>query len=281
MMIMKLFRSTPIFIKGILIAGLLSACQNENDTAVAPQTSTTTSDQNARTAVAAGSLIKDGNIDLAYNSQTPTLLWKEIHASCYYEFIYQPQLITAKGYKYGNPSTECKYILDTFGRCVQSATNWETYIYEYNANGQLTSFYNKYKPNERRVLSYAVDANGWKKSLSMVTFYDESGTKTKELKFSYGAAAGLLPDKHPLTPDVLPAEVSKYLPIFGSFNTNLVKTLIEDKYLPNGQKASSSTYLYSYTLDYTGKAKNITVKKVNGTFVSSTDRKYFVPTYSF
>ena len=167
------------------------------------------------------------------------------------------------------------------GVCVQSVTNWETYIYQYNASGQLTGFYNKYKPNQRRELSYAVDADGWKKSLSMVTFYDESGIKTKELKFSYGAAAGFLPDKYPLTPDILPAEVSKYLPIFGTFNTNLVKILIEDKYLSNGQKASSTKYIYTYTLDYAGKAKNITVKKLNGTLVSSTDRKYFMPTYKF
>ncbi|WP_342088574.1 hypothetical protein [Dyadobacter sp. OTU695] len=278
---MKLFRNTPFFIQSILVAGMLSACQNENNMPVAPQVPSAPSDQNARTSVATGALIKDGNTDLAYSSQYQTLLSKETHANCYYEFTYAPQLITAKGYKYGNPSTECKYILDPYGRCVQSATYWETYIYEYNASGQLTGFYNKNQPNERRELSYAADANGWKKSLSQVTFYNESGVKTKELKFSYGTAAGLIPDKHPLTPDILPAEVSKYLPIFGNFNTNLVKVLIEDKYLANGQKASSNTYMYSYTFDYAGRVNNITMKKTNGTLVSSTDRKYFVPTYKF
>jgi hypothetical protein len=157
----------------------------------------------------------------------------------------------------------------------------QTYIYEYNVSGQLTKCYNKDKPNERREFTYITDADGWKKSLSIVKFYDEWGAKTKQLIFSYGAATGLLPDKCPLNPDILPAGVSKYLPIFGNFNTNLVKVLIEEKYLPNGQKASSCTHIYSYTLDYAGKAKNITVKKVNGTLVSSTDRKYFTPTYNF
>lgn len=274
---MKLLRNTPIFIKGILIAGMLSSCQNENDTALAPQVSTSTSDQNARTALAAGILIKDGEVGLSY--QGSSLLWKEIYATAYSEFTYAPQLITAKGYKYGNPSSEYKYTLNTSGRCVQSVTN-KTYIYEYNSSGQLTRWYNKDKPNERGVLTYIADATGWKKSLGQVTFYDESGTKTKELTFGYGGATET-PDKYPVNPDVLPSGVSRYLPIFGNFNTNLVKTMTEYKYLLNGQKLSSTKYLYSYTLDYAGKAKNITVKKLNGTLVSSTDRKYSVPTYNF
>lgn len=263
--------------KGILIAGMLSACQNENDTVLAPQVPTTVLDQNARTNLAAGLLIKDGEVSLSYNGSS--VLSKETYSTAYSEFIYAPQLITATRYTYGNPSTQYKYTLDMSGRCVQSVTTNKTYIYEYNVNGQLARFYNKYQPNERREFTYTVDATGWKKSLNMVTFYDEFGAKTKEVKFSYGATA--IPDKSPVNPDVLPEGVTKYLPIFGNFNTNLVQTLIEDKYLPNGQKASSTTCLYSYTLDYAGKAKNITVKKVNGTLVSSIDRKYTAPTYKF
>lgn len=273
---MKLFRNVTPATKAILLAGLLGACQTENENALTPQAPATVSDQNARTAVAAGTLIKDGNIDLTYNSQS--LLSKEFCPNFYYQFTYAPQLITATRFQYGTPSTEYKYTLDISGRCVQSVTD-KTYIYEYNVSGQLTKCYNKYKPNERREFTYIADADGWKKSLSIVKFYDEWGAKTKQLAFSYGATG--IPDKCPLNPDVLPAGVSKYLPIFGNFNTNLVKTLIEDKYLPSGQKASSCTYLYSYTLDYAGKAKNITVKKIDGTPVSSTERKYFMPTYNF
>jgi hypothetical protein len=277
-MIMKLFRSTPFFIKGILIAGMLSSCQNEKDAALAPEEPATVSDRNAKTTLAAGLLIKDGQVGLSY--QGSGVLWKQIYSNAYSEFTYAPHLVTVKGYKYGNLSTEYKYILDVSGRCVESVTN-KTYIYEYDASGQLTRWYNKYQPKERTVFTYVADATGWKKSLGMAAFYDESGTLTKELKFSYGATATLLPDKYPVAPDILPGDVSKYLPLFGSFNTNLVKTLVEDKYLLNGKKISSTPYLYSYTLDYAGKAKSITVKKVNGTLVSSTERKYSVPTYNF
>lgn len=277
---MKLLRNMAIVANGLLVAGMLGACQPENGAVPTPQTPETTSDRNAKTNQAVGLLIKDGQVDLSYNGSG--VLWKEIYATAYSEFIYAPQLITAKGYKYGNPSAEYKYTLNASGRCVQSVTN-KTYIYEYNTNGQLSRWYNKDKPNERRVFSYVTDATGWKKSLSMVTFYDESGTKTKELKFSYGSEATgtLLLDKYPVTPDLLPGDVSRYLPVFGTFNTYLVQTMTEDKYLLNGQKLSSTQYLYNYTLDYIGKVKNIAVKKLNGTVVSSTDRKYSVPTYNF
>lgn len=263
---------------GLLFAGMLGACQPENDAIPVTQTPQATNDRNARTTQAAGLLIKDGVVDLSY--QGSGALWKEIYTNAYSEFIYAPQLITAKGYKYGNLSSETKYTLDAFGRCVQSFTN-KTYIYEYNASGQLTKWYNKDNPNEQRLFKYTVDAGGWKKSLSTVTFYDGSGTKTKELIFTYGAPGALIPDKYPVTPDLLPSGISRYLPIFGIFNTNLVQTMTEDKYLLNGQKLSSTQYLYSYTLDYAGKAKNITVKKIYGTQVSSTDRTYSAPTYNF
>jgi hypothetical protein len=72
---MKLFRNVTIATKAILLAGLLGACRNEN--ALTPQAPATVSDQNARTSVATGALIKDGNIDLTYNSQYQTLPSKE------------------------------------------------------------------------------------------------------------------------------------------------------------------------------------------------------------
>lgn len=275
---MKLLRNMAIVANGLLVAGMLGACQPENGAVPTPQTPETTSDRNAKTNQAVGLLIKDGQVDLSYNGSG--VLWKEIYATAYSEFIYAPQLITAKGYKYGNPSAEYKYTLNASGHCVQSVTN-KTYVYEYNTNGQLSRWYNKDKPNEQRVLTYATDATGWKKSLSTVTFYDETGTKTKVLKFGYGASDQVILDKCPLTPAILPDGVSRYLPVFGIFNTYLVKTMTEEKYLLNGQKLSSTQYLYSYTLDYAGKVKNTTVKKVNGTLVSSTDRKYSAPTYNF
>lgn len=277
---MKLFRSTSILVHSALVVGLLSACQNEADMPVTPEASTETADHNARTNLAAGTLLKDGDISFTYDSQNQTRLKKEAHTGYYYDITYTPQLITATKIKYGSPSTDCKYTLDANGRCIQTTTSTNTFIYQYNANGQLASFYNKNYPQQHIDFTYTTDTNGWKKSLSKVTYYDVYGIKTKEILYGYGASANFIPDTHPLAPDVLPADVSKYLPIFGCFNTNLPKTRVEDIFLPNGQKESSTTYMYSYTLGISGKATNITVKKANGTLVSSTDRKYLTPTFN-
>nr|WP_295927095.1 hypothetical protein [uncultured Dyadobacter sp.] len=276
---MKLFRSTPIFINGILIVGMLSACQNETDIPVTPEASTETTDQNARTNLAAGTLLTDGDISFSYDSQNQKLK-KESHTGYYYDISYTPQLITATKIKYGSPSTDCKYTLDANGRCIQTTTSANTFIYQYNADGQLASYYNKNYPEQQVIFTYTTDTDGWKKSLTKVTFHDVYGVKTIEIRYSYGAAANFIPDKHPLAPDVLPAEVSKYLPIFGCFNTNLPKIREEDVFLPGGQIASSTKHLYTYTLGISGKATNITVKKTNGTLVSSTDRKYLTPSFS-
>lgn len=275
---MKLFRSTSIFINGILIVGMLSACQNETDMPVTPEASTETTDQNARTNLAAGTLLNDGNISFSYDSQNQKLK-KESHTGYYYDISYTPQLITANKIKYGSPSTDCKYTLDANGRCIQTTTSANTFIYQYNADGQLASYYNKNYPEQQILFTYTTDTNGWKKSLTKVTFYDVYGIKKTEIKYTYGAAASFIPDNHPLAPDVLPADVSRYLPIFGCFNTNLPQTRVEDVFLPNGQKASSTVYMYSYTLGISGKATNITVKKTNGTLISSTDRKYLTPSF--
>lgn len=277
---MKLFQSKAILATSICVASMLGSCQQEGDNVVLPQSEAATSDQNARTNLASGTLIKDGNTDLSYNNQHPSYPWKETSSTGYTEFTYTSQLITAKRYVNGTPTTY-QYTLDASGRCIQSfhsATN-KTYIYEYSFNGQLTKWYNKDQPSERGILTYfANSANDWNKSLGMVSFYDSQGAKYKELTFGYGGAMGV-PDKQHLNLDVLPAGVSKYLPIFGTFNINLVQNIIEDIYLANGQKQSSIKYLYSYTLNYAGKVSNVSVKKLNGTLVSSTDRTYSKPTY--
>ncbi|ACT95720.1 hypothetical protein Dfer_4519 [Dyadobacter fermentans DSM 18053] len=264
--------------KGILLAGLLSACQNENDIKLAPQAPTGESDQNARTALAVGKLIKDGQVDLSY--QGSGVLSQETYPNVYYQFTYNPQLITAKRYVNGSP-TEYKYTLDMNGRCIETVTD-KTYIYEYDVYGQLTRLYNKNQPNEQTVFTYnTVNATNSDRSLATATFYNAQNVKTKALTFGYGGNMAI-PDKHPLNPDVLPAGVSKYLPIFGKFSSNLVQSIYEYKYLLNGQQESITQYTYSYKLNYAGKATNIIVKKYSSQGyvpVSSTDRKYFTPSF--
>nr|WP_295927100.1 hypothetical protein [uncultured Dyadobacter sp.] len=277
---MKLVRNITIATKGILLAGLLGACQTENDNAPAPQTPPTVSDRNAKTTQQVGQLIKDGAIILAYNDQVPSALWKEIYDNgAYHEFTYGTQLITGKRYINGfpNPTKVFTYTLDSYGRCIETVAD-KTHLYEYDANGQLKKYYNKSQPNERTEFTYKADATGTASSLSAVTFYDASGAKTRELGFNYSITEPV-PDKSPLNPNVFAAGISKYLPVFGKFSTNLVQCSSDKKFQWNGQQVSSTNYYYSYTFDYAGKVKNVTVKKYDGTLVSTTDRKYTVPSF--
>ncbi|ACT95721.1 hypothetical protein Dfer_4520 [Dyadobacter fermentans DSM 18053] len=266
-----------MLVNGLLLAGMLGACENVNDNAPIPQTPTTASDRNAKTTQAVGQLIKDGNVSLTYNSQVPSALSKEIYDNgAFHEFSYGAQLISGKRFMTGfsNPTKEFSYTLDANGRCVQTVGD-KTIIYEYDANGQLARYYNQQQPNERAVFTYKPDANGITNSLFAVTFYDASDKITKVLEFNYSLTQPIA-DKSPLNPDVFAKYVSKYLPIFGKFSGNLVQCSSEKKFV-NGQKVSSVNYYHTYVLDYAGKVKNVTVKKYDGTLVSTTDRKYTIP----
>lgn len=277
---MKLLRNSAILANGLLLAGMLGACQNEN--APTPQAPATVSDRNAKTSQLVGQLIKDGAVSLAYNTQEPSALWKETYDNgAYHEFTYGAQLITGKRYinGFGNATKVFTYTLDSYGRCVQTVID-KTLLYEYNANGQLAKYYNKLQPNERAEFTYQADPTGTANSLSTVTFYDASGSKIRELGFNYSLTEPI-PDKSPLNPDVFAVGVSRYLPIFGKFSTNLVQCSSDKKFLWNGQQVSSTNHYYSYALDYAGKVKNVTVKKYDGTLVSTTDRKYTIPSFKF
>lgn len=275
---MKLIRNAAMLVNGLLLAGMLGACQNENDSVPGPQASATVSDRNAKTSQLVGQLIKDGNVNLAYNNQITSSLWKETYANAHHEFAYSPQLITGKRYVNGfpNPTMTMTYTLDSYGRCVKTVTD-KTYLYEYDANGQLKRYYNDSQPNERTEFTYKANADGTANSLATVTFYDASGIKIREVGFNYSLTTPI-PDKSPVNPDVFAKGISKYLPVFGKFSNHLVQCSSDKKILPNGQTSGVNHY-HTYILDYAGKVKNVTVKKYDGTLVSTTDRKYTVPSF--
>lgn len=266
---------------GLLLAGLMSACQNENKNSPIPLASATVSDQNAKTSQVVGQLIKDGDVSLAYSNQNPGNLWKETYGNgTYHVFEYGSQSIIGKRYVNGfNKATMVfSYKLDEYGRCIQTVTD-KTYQYEYDSNGQLTKFYNQFNSSERTEFTYQPDENGAANSLFKVAVYNAAGQKTRELLFNYTITSAIA-DKSPINPDVFPKGVSKYLPIFGKFSTNLVQCSSDKTFMPNGQQLSAATFYHTYELDYAGKAKNVKVKKYDGTLISSTDRKYTTPSYN-
>lgn len=276
---MKLVGNATLLANGLLLAAMLGACQNEN--APIPQATSTVSDRNAKTQ-SVGQLIKDGSVSLAYNNQDPSALWKEIFDNgARHEFTYGKQSITGKRFINGfpNPTMVFTYTLDSDGRCTETTTNNKTHVYDYDANGQLKKYYNKSQPNERTEFTYKADADGITNSLFAVTFYNASGTKTRVLEFNYNLNQPI-PDKSPLNPDVFPTGISKYIPVFGKFSSNLVQCSADKKFT-NGNQVSNVNYYHTYTLDYAGKVKSVTTKKYDGAVVSIVDRKYTVPLYKF
>lgn len=274
---MKLLRNVKEIGKAIAVAGLLAACQNENGGLVKPtgDVGAPVTEKNAKLAADA-LLIEDGLKTLVYSTQGRPVLWKEVNAGgAYWEYSYTPSLITATE---NNPNSMGKvhtYKLNSLGQCVETTTD-KTYIYEYNVYGKLIKCYNKFQPNERREFTYKVDAGGTSQTLDKVTFFDGNGVKTKELTYNY-TAGGIIQDLAPLNPDCLPAGVTKYLPIFGSFSTKLVRLITEDTFLLNGAKMSTKGYIFNYDLNPDGRVKTVHRKDANEGFLSDINRKYAYP----
>lgn len=63
----ELFRSTSLFANGILIAVLLTECQQENDTTPTPESARTVTNDNAKT-IAVPLMVKNGTDLMEYGS---------------------------------------------------------------------------------------------------------------------------------------------------------------------------------------------------------------------
>lgn len=268
---MKLLRNPGMLAAGLLLAGMLGACQNENDNALTPQAPVTVSERNAK-AMSTLLLIKDDYKVLEYSTQGRTRLWKEINPGTnkYREYSYTASEVTGYESSIGSSSKAfpSHYYLDANGRCEESSAGGKICKYEYSAQGQLKKCYIKGSPNERVEFTYNASGN-----LSLMSYFDSNNKNTRELSFSYGGSAP--EDKAPLNPEALCqfANVSKYLPLFGTFSTKLVATL-GDKTIPWNGAAFGSTYSYGFVSG--GYVKTITVTKPDGS-VTSTERKYNAP----
>lgn len=257
--------------KGILLAGLLGACQTENDNALIPQTPATVSDRNAKTASTL-LLIKDGFQVLEYTTQGRTRLWKEINpgANKYRAYTYTASEVTGYQSFIGSSSKAfpSHYYLDANGRCEESSAFGINCKYEYTAQDQLKKCYLKGSPNERIEFTYNASGN-----LSLINYFDLNNKNTRAISFSYGGSPS--DDKTPLNPEALCdfAGVSKYLPLFGTFSTKLI-TSLGDKTIPwNGSPYVST---YGYDFESGGYVKTMTINKPDGS-IFSTERKYNAP----
>lgn len=285
---MKLLHNAPAITKAIILAGLMSACQNEKDAVVSPVTShEQTTDANAKTVVKL--LVKDGGTKLSY-SGVRNVLSKELVENQYSrEYQYGNNKITGSYTnlkQYQKINAYDTYTLNAKGLCVESAiqpTNTNTTVYVYNEMNQLISAYNKTHTKQRQDYQYEIDPDGQGSSLYSVTFYDKNDVVLKEIFFNYkdgtdGGYASL--DWYPVNPDHLAQATNKYLPMFGKFSRYLLKQKIEKIYYAPNSVPAEKTYNYSYTesLDGSGAIKTIKTTDYWGKILSNIERKYSTPT---
>jgi hypothetical protein len=284
---MKLLHTAPAITKAIVLAAMMSACQNEKDAIVSPAGSLEqVTDANAKTITKL--LVKDGDASLSY-SGARNLFKKEFLDKKYSrEYLYGDNKIIGT---YTNLANYNKiqsydvYTLNSKGLCEESAiqpTLQNTTVYVYNEMNQLTLAYNKTHNKQRQEYQYEIDPDGQGTSLYSVTFYDKNDVVLKEIFFKYmdGSNGGYsVQDWYPVNPDHLAQSANKYLPIFGKFSRYLLKQKIEKTYyVPNGVPGEKEfNYSYTFSADGSSAIKSITTKDGWGKVLSNVERTYLTP----
>ncbi|SEJ31155.1 hypothetical protein SAMN05216327_108207 [Dyadobacter sp. SG02] len=247
---MKQLTVTGTLLKGLVLASLLTGCQNDDVVTQNSQSGVMTNDRNAKT-IFTPQLIKEGANELEYFGDYDLNRGKlkkltNLPDGTYTEYQYNGQTIVAQRRKISTNALvyQVTYQLDASGRCVESLST-ETnkpLKYEYGQLGRLVKVYNKNNSNERMEFQYAQNNAPL---LNQINFFDQANTPTKEITYNYSVqAGGQLENKYPTNPDAL-GTTSKYLPLFGVFHSNL-PTLEGIKSLPwNGAPFPGNALTYS------------------------------------
>ncbi|OJV20957.1 MAG: hypothetical protein BGO21_08665 [Dyadobacter sp. 50-39] len=238
-------------------------------------------------------MLSDGPVELKYNTRGRNAgkLWKVIvndvnpAASYYQVFDYSDLLIVKTTYKSLDNTKvgEVHYTLSLSGLCTKSKnlSTGATYIYEYNELNQITKIYNEASPNARSEFQYLADQVGAYQSLFKVHLFNGSNVKYKEISYGYqGMGEGVetvKADKYRINlvaeKQEIPGLSDIYLPIFGKFNTNLLKQVSVKPFPYTGQVVSAIKYFYELESD--GLVKTRTrVAFANGLTSNSTGTDY-------
>lgn len=233
-------------VNGILICGLLSACQTENN--VSPLESTfpiseTTSVSSRETGAnyrINHNLVKHGTKKLLYTADG-RLSQVVDSPTEYTAYSYGPSTLVATHFKNGQQDNQITYTLDGQGRSVQSkqvnSLGTKTYKYDYNAQGRLVKRYNLNAVNDRH--EYEYDANG---ELAVFKTFDSGNMKGVEILFGYSIPnESMKLDRYPLNSTFL-APLDEFLGIFGDFNKHLVRRIT--------YKACGNNDVVEYVVNY-------------------------------
>jgi hypothetical protein len=260
---MKLYKTTTLVIQGMLLAGLLGACQNEDALIPSESNSTLLNDQNAKTA-AELKLVKNGETTLQYikSGRFTGNLSKVSEVAYYTNYSYDDSSgnlwITSKCYEKATNALvkEIKYQISN-NRCIKSidVTNGRNYELKYNEIGRLDEINESGGgPSQKHVFKYDYLSGPGVERLSEITSSSPVGP-FKRVNFFY--TVGSQPskqDKYHLNPDN--SGLDKYLPFFGKFSDALIQR-VQITPLPYTNQ-SKPFFQYYYGFDYNGYVNSIT-----------------------
>ncbi|MGV3603458.1 MAG: hypothetical protein ACO1N1_19725 [Dyadobacter fermentans] len=251
---MKKLHTAGNLLKGLLLASMFTACQNEDILTPNEKLGSVTNEQNAKTSGLVKRLIEDGAIKLHYVKSGRNLgqLWYVIDGTntTYYTFSDIStdgiQWITAKTKNQnGYYVKEMTYKVQN-GICVKSfdLTNNKNYIFTYNEVKRLNKIQQEGTQSIQQfnyLYFSAVDSE----RLMSITYSNTSGVY-KEVVFQYGGngwgnGTPIL-DKYPLNNEFI--GLDKYLQIFGKFSEALVSGVSINQMV--GTDIQSQIY-YNYT----------------------------------
>ncbi|MGN7886750.1 hypothetical protein [Dyadobacter sp. 22481] len=261
---MKLNRTTTLVIQGMLVLGLLGACQNEDVMTPADTIGNTSGDNNAKVAASEIKLVSDGDNNLQYHKtgRYTGYLSKVSEPSYYTNYSYNDSgvqgdyWITSKRYTKSTNTLikEIQYHVVN-KRCIKSfnITDNQNSIYSYNETGRLNTI-SREGSSIKVDFNYIYDAAADAERLTKTTYSNSNGAY-KEVSFLYSIGSGNWavapkPDKYFLNP--VHSDLDKYLRIFGKFSDMLVQQVTITP-LPYTNQ-TKPYYKYFYSIDSDGYA---------------------------
>ncbi|WP_157504603.1 hypothetical protein [Dyadobacter beijingensis] len=262
---MKKLHIAGNLLKGLLLAGMLTGCQN--DDVLNPQLQESAFANEAGAKVNAElKLTKDGVTSLQYIKSGRFTGWiSKVSETNYYTQYYYVDgggnnfSVTSKRYQKSNNGLveELQYNIVN-GKCLSSIDKTSNINYEYNYSevGRLNWIKSTANgSSSKRIFTYDyISATGVERLniltfASNVTAANPNGITYKTIDYNYyKSGVGNIPDKYHLNPQF--SELDRYLPIFGKFSDALITDLTAK--LASDPSSLIPFYRFTYTLNSDG-----------------------------
>jgi hypothetical protein len=103
--------------------------------------------------------------------------------------------------------------------------------------------------------------------------FDQTNKSLRDVQYDYSAPGyPSIPDLNPLNPEYMDG-TTRYLPIFGKFNSNLPRVIFDNNYIAK----TNINYVFDYSMNSDGLPKTVSRSNLGGGNLVITERKYSAP----